>query len=225
MAKKKEVKKSVTAKPKAKVSVTKKTTVKKSAVTKKVATSKVSATEKAAASKSSATKKTTITKKTVVPKKVISSKATVKVASKKATKNKKVKGYSKKELNQFRNVIQAKKTEIIEQLQNLKDQMMDSSTGQYVNESSPYSLHMAEQGTDAQEREKLYLWAQRESKFLAYLEDALVRIEEGSYGVCLGSIGLSEGEHLIPKDRLLAVPHTQHCVACKNKISNKKGKL
>ncbi len=221
MAKKKEVKKSVVAKPKAKVVATKKTTVKKSAVTKKVAISKVSATKKAVASKSSAAKKTTTTKKTVVPKKVVSSKATVKVASKKATKNKKVKGYSKKELNQFRDVIQAKKTEIIEQLQNLKDQMMDSSTGQYVNESSPYSLHMAEQGTDAQEREKLYLWAQRESKFLAYLEDALVRITEGSYGVCLSSVTSPEGEHLIPKERLLAVPHTQHCVACKNKISKK----
>jgi len=66
------------------------------------------------------------------------------------SQKKKVKGYSKKDLAEFRKVILAKKNEIIEQLQNLKDQMMDSSTGQYVNENSPYSLHMAEQGTDAQ---------------------------------------------------------------------------
>lgn len=130
---------------------------------------------------------------------------------------KKIKGYSKKELAEFKQVILDKRTEIIEQLQNLKDQMMDSTTGQYVNENSPYSLHMAEQGTDAQEREKLYLWAQRETKFLGYLEDALQRIENGTYGICIDSLELTEGPHLIPKNRLLAVPHTQHCVDCKNK--------
>ncbi len=95
--------------------------------------------------------------------------------------------------------------------------MMDTTTGQYVNENSPYSLHMAEQGTDAQEREKLYLWAQRETKFLGYLEDALERIENGTYGICIDSLELAEGPHLIPKERLFAVPHTQHCVACKTK--------
>ena len=120
-------------------------------------------------------------------------------------------------LDEFKKVILDKRSEIIEQLQNLKEQMMDATTGQYVNENSPYSLHMAEQGTDAQEREKLYLWAQRETKFLGYLEDALQRIENGTYGICIDSLELKEGPHLIPKNRLLAVPHTQHCVDCKNK--------
>lgn len=132
---------------------------------------------------------------------------------------KKFVGYSKKELTEFKDVILEKRKEIIEQLQNLKEQMMDETTGQYVNENSPYSLHMAEQGTDAQEREKLYLWAQRETKFLGYLEDALQRIDNGTYGVCIDSLELPEGPHLIPKKRLLAVPHTQHCVDCKNKKS------
>ncbi len=230
MAKKKEVKKSVATKSKAsatkkvatkKTDVTQKaTTAKKNVATRKATTPKSSATKKTTASKNSASKKTTA-KKTVAPKKAVASKPVVKTVSAKTSSKKKVKGYLKRDLEQFKKVILAKKAEIIEQLQNLKDQMMDSSTGQYVNESSPYSLHMAEQGTDAQEREKLYLWAQRESKFLGYLEDALIRIEEGKYGICLGSVGSSEGEHLIPKDRLLAVPHTQHCVACKNKISKK----
>ncbi len=68
-----------------------------------------------------------------------------------------------------------KRDEIIEQLQNLKEQMLDPTTGEYINENSPYSLHMAEQGTDAMEREKTFLYAQRENKFLGYLEDALKR--------------------------------------------------
>ena len=165
-------------------------------------------------SKSSATKKATT-------KKVAPAKAVVK----KKVATKKVKGYSKRELNEFKKVILIKRDEIIEQLQNLKDQMMDSSTGQYVNENSPYSLHMAEQGTDSQEREKLYLWAQRESKFLAYLEDALKRIELGTYGICIECIdepkNLCPTCPLIPKPRLLAVPHTQHCVEIKNAAAKK----
>ena len=139
---------------------------------------------------------------------------------KKAKPKKKVKGYNKTELKVFKKLIIEKRTEIIEQLENLKDQMMDSSTGQYVNENSPYSLHMAEQGTDAQEREKLYLWAQRESKFLAYLEDALQRIDLGTYGICIECMdepkNLCPTCPLIPKERLMAVPHTQHCVEVKN---------
>ena len=169
------------------------------------------------------------TKKIVTPKSTsknasVAKKAPVKVVEKKKV-TKKPKGYPKKELASFKKVILAKRSEIMEQLQNLKDQMMDSTTGQYVNENSPYSLHMAEQGTDAQEREKLYLWAQRETKFLAYLEDALVRIENGTYGLCIECVdepkNLCPTCPLIPKPRLLAVPHTQHCVEIKNEASKK----
>lgn len=137
-------------------------------------------------------------------------------------KVKKIQGYSKKDLEEFKKIILEKRSEIIEQLQALKEQMMDPSTGQYVNENSPYSLHMAEQGTDAMEREKLYLWAQRENKFLGYLDDALQRIENGTYGICIECIdepqNLCPTCPLIPKERLMAVPHTQHCLQVKQKM-------
>ncbi len=140
-------------------------------------------------------------------------------------KIKKIKGYNKKELEDFKKIILDKRDEIIEQLQTLKDQMMDPTTGQYVNENSPYSLHMAEQGTDAMEREKLYLWAQRENKFLGYLDDALQRIENGTYGICIDCIDepqyLCPTCPLIPRERLCAVPHTQHCLQIKQKMQNK----
>lgn len=137
-------------------------------------------------------------------------------------KVKKIQGYSRKELDEFKKVILEKRNEIIEQLQVLKDQMMDPATGQYVNENSPYSLHMAEQGTDAMEREKLYLWAQRENKFLGYLDDALQRIENGTYGICIECIdepqNLCPTCPLVPRERLMAVPHTQHCLQVKQKM-------
>jgi RNA polymerase-binding transcription factor DksA len=133
----------------------------------------------------------------------------------------KIKGYSQKDLDHFRQIILAKRDEIIEQLQNLKEQMLDPTTGEYINENSPYSLHMAEQGTDAMEREKTFLYAQRENKFLGYLEDALKRIDSGTYGICLECI--DEPQHLcdtcplIPKARLEAVPHSQLCLPIKQR--------
>lgn len=137
----------------------------------------------------------------------------------------KIKGYSKKELEHFKEIILEKRDEIIEQLQNLKEQMLDPTTGEYINENSPYSLHMAEQGTDAMEREKTFLYAQRENKFLGYLEDALKRIEAGTYGICVECIDepqhLCETCPLIPKERLEAVPHSQHCLPIKQRQEKK----
>jgi len=137
----------------------------------------------------------------------------------------KIKGYGKRDLDHFRQIILEKRDEIIEQLQNLKEQMLDPTTGEYINENSPYSLHMAEQGTDAMEREKTFLYAQRENKFLGYLEDALKRIDAGTYGICVECIDepqhLCETCPLIPKERLEAVPHSQHCLPIKQRQEKK----
>jgi DnaK suppressor protein len=120
------------------------------------------------------------------------------------------KGYGRQELNHFREIIIDKRKEILEELESLKASMMDVTTGEYVTENSTYSLHM-EQGTDAMEREKTFLFASREGKFLNYLDDALKRIENGTYGFC------TECGTLIDKPRLEAVPHAQQCVKCKVK--------
>ncbi|NUN10391.1 MAG: conjugal transfer protein TraR [Ignavibacteriaceae bacterium] len=138
----------------------------------------------------------------------------------------KINGYGKADLEHFRQIIIAKQNEILEQLQNLRDQMMDPTTGEYINENSPYSLHMAEQGTDAMEREKTFLYAQRENKFLGYLEDALKRIDAGTYGICIECIDepkyLCDTCPLVPKARLEAVPHSQLCLPIKLKQEKKR---
>jgi len=120
------------------------------------------------------------------------------------------KGYGKADLDHFRTIIMEKRKEILEELETLKSSMMDSTTGEYTSENSAYSLHM-EQGTDTMEREKTFLFASREGKFLNYLDDALKRIEKGDYGFC------TDCGKLIEKERLEAVPHAQLCVECKMK--------
>jgi len=118
------------------------------------------------------------------------------------------KGFNKTDLEHFRKLILEKRKEILDELESLKSTMMDVTTGQYEMENSSYSLHM-EQGTDAMEREKTFLFASREGKFLGYLNDALKRIERGDYGFC------TDCGTLLEKERLEAVPHAQQCVKCK----------
>jgi RNA polymerase-binding transcription factor DksA len=222
----------------------KKTAVKKSAA-KKAAPKKVQkkTTAKKTAKKTVPLKKTaaksSILKREAKPirkavkavsakKKLVKTHVEVKVEDIVESRNKaiaKIKGYGKRDLEHFRQIILEKRDEIIEQLQNLKEQMLDPTTGEYINENSPYSLHMAEQGTDAMEREKTFLYAQRENKFLGYLEDALKRIDAGTYGICVECIdepqNLCETCPLIPKERLEAVPHSQHCLPIKQRQEKK----
>lgn len=127
----------------------------------------------------------------------------------KPVKKKVVKGFGPKELAYFKGIIIDKRKEILEELAILKESMMDVTTGEYASENSTYSTHM-EQGTDAMEREKTFLFASREGKFLNYLDDALKRIDKGTYGFCINC------GKLIPKARLEAVPHAQLCIECKN---------
>lgn len=74
-----------------------------------------------------------------------------------------------------------------------------------------YSLHMAEAGTEAMEREKVYLMIARQQKFIGYLDRALDRIENKVYGLCKVT-----GKP-ISRERLEAVPHTQISIEAKRK--------
>ena len=238
---KKIVKKEVKKKKPFKAAVPKKNVKKqapKKKEVKKVTAKKVTKTK--AAKVKAAPKKTVITKRAeVLKKEIVAHKVKLRTTKKKeeeyitpemtaanrAAALKKIKGYGKKELDHFREIILDKRDEILEQLQNLREQILDPTTGEYINENSPYSLHMAEQGTDAMEREKTFLYAQRENKFLGYLEDALKRIDAGTYGICVECI--EEPQHLcptcplIPKARLEAVPHSQLCLPMKQKQEKK----
>ena len=240
MAKKSTAKKTVAKKAEKKTVSSKTVDKKKSSVSAKKATvkpavkkivKKAAEAKKVVHAKAITKQKTTEKKiglKTSMPrKKITKEKATVAakevqpVVEERVKPITKIKGYGQKDLEHFRQIILAKRDEIIEQLQNLKEQMLDPTTGEYINENSPYSLHMAEQGTDAMEREKTFLYAQRENKFLGYLEDALKRIDSGTYGICLECIdepqNLCDTCPLIPKARLEAVPHSQLCLPIKQR--------
>jgi DnaK suppressor protein len=76
---------------------------------------------------------------------------------------------------------------------------------------SSYSFHMADQGTDAMEREKAFLFASKEGRYLYRVEDALRRLykDPDNFGVCQSC------KTAIPFERLDALPHARYCLNCK----------
>ncbi len=117
--------------------------------------------------------------------------------------------YSDEELEHFRKIILKKRDEADRDLNILMDALKESTENS--SDESAYSFHMADAGTDAQEREKTYMLFNRTKKFIKYLDDAIERINNKTYGLCKVT-----GKK-ISKGRLEAVPHTQISIEAKLK--------
>ena len=116
--------------------------------------------------------------------------------------------YSDDELQEFKEIINEKLklarrdfTQMMEQLRNADNNGVDDIAPTYKT---------LEEGSAAQSKEEIAQMANRQQKFIAGLEAALVRIENKTYG-----IDRMTGE-LIPKERLRVVPHATLSVASKN---------
>jgi len=77
--------------------------------------------------------------------------------------------FSKARLDKYRKLIQEKRETLMKELDYLEDSNMASTITESTGDISSYSYHMADQGTDAMEREKAFLWASREGRFLYHL--------------------------------------------------------
>ncbi len=119
-----------------------------------------------------------------------------------------VRRYRPEDQDYFRGIILQKVEAVKKELGYLEESSL-KPLDEYSGDSSTYSLHMADQGTDAQEREKALLFAQREHKFLRSLLAALDRMKAGTYGYCMDT-GLP-----IEYARLEAVPHATLSIAAK----------
>lgn len=123
--------------------------------------------------------------------------------------NARISPYNDEELEYFRAIILKKRDAAEEELETLQRTLRESMENS--SDESAYSFHMADAGTDAQEREKTYMLFNRTRKFVKYLDDAIKRIDNKTYGVCKVT-----GKK-ISKGRLEAVPHTQLSIDAKLK--------
>ncbi len=114
----------------------------------------------------------------------------------------------------FRKLLLEKRKEVSERIEHLREVALESPAE--TGNNSSYSFHMADQGTDAMEREKAFLFLSREEKFFQQIERSLTAIELGEYGICRVC-----GKE-IDEERLKAVPTTRICVPCKQAESRRK---
>lgn len=122
-----------------------------------------------------------------------------------------MKKFLKKDLKEFKEIVLKKKEEIFEELKHISDDTLRKSQKEASGDISGYTYHMADVATDNYDREFSLGLASKERKVLYELDDALKRIEEGSFGIC------DDCRRQITKIRLRAVPSARLCIKCQQK--------
>ncbi|MFR1987520.1 MAG: TraR/DksA family transcriptional regulator [Prevotellamassilia sp.] len=115
--------------------------------------------------------------------------------------------YSDEELEEFKQIIIKK----LELAQRDYRQMMDTlsnKSGNDVDDTMP-TYKVLEEGSMTQTKEELTTMAARQQKFILGLQNALLLIENKTYGICRVT------GKLIPKERLRAVPHATLSIEAK----------
>ena len=120
--------------------------------------------------------------------------------------------YSDKELVEFKELINKKLEEAQTDFDLLK-QTLSHADDHGTDDTSP-SFKLLEDGSDVLSKEETAQLASRQEKYIVSLKNALVRIENKSYGICRAT------GKLIPKERLRSVPHATLSIDAKLSQSN-----
>ncbi|MBD3344650.1 MAG: TraR/DksA family transcriptional regulator [Chitinivibrionales bacterium] len=116
------------------------------------------------------------------------------------------KKYSKKELDHFKKKLTQEKQKVLEEVGELSQSNLKNSISDQSGENSRYSYHLGDVASLSYDREFSMGLAERQQKYLEQIDEALERIEEGTYGICKVT-----GE-LIPLERLEEVPVAKYSV-------------
>ncbi len=117
-------------------------------------------------------------------------------------------GITPKELEGFRDAILAKRREIVGDMSSMEREALRSSGTNLSN----LPLHMADMGTDNYEQEFTLGLMEKDRKLLRDLNDALAKIQNGTYGICEGT-----GKP-ISRARLEAQPWARYSIEYARKI-------
>lgn len=116
--------------------------------------------------------------------------------------------YSDDELKEFETLILDKLEKSREEFRILKE-TLNRNNDAGTDSTSGGNTKVLEDGAETAEKENLSQLASRQLKYITNLENALVRIKNGTYGICTVT------GKLIPKERLIAVPHTTQSIEAK----------
>lgn len=119
----------------------------------------------------------------------------------------------KKDLDEFKLQLQQLRARIRGDVEHITSGALDGG------HESKSPTHMAELGTETFEQDFSLGVMERDQDQLEEIENAIKRVNEGTYGVCQGCLnsGKSPAKAIIPKLRLKAVPFARECVECARK--------
>ncbi len=216
-ARKKTARKAASSSTTRKKSAAKKTASRKKAVKKKVARKK--ATPKKAVPKKKAARKAPARKKAAGPtrkkvagatrrkaasatrKKAVGQAPTLKAASGRRMSSR----LTPKDLEKYRQLLLEKRRELSGDVNALRDEALHTTSQEASGNLSNMPQHMAELGSDNYEQEFALMLVEGERKVLNEIEEALRRIEDGTYGICAAT------GKAIGKQRLNAKPWAKYC--------------
>ena len=120
-------------------------------------------------------------------------------------------GLKKSVLKIYHKLLLGRRKELMDEMGELMKEQVSSTPRDTSGDLSSHAFHMADQGTDAMEREMAFMFASKSGRLVYHIEEALRRIESGTYGLC------SQCHKPISTTRLKAVPHARLCIKCKEK--------
>lgn len=116
--------------------------------------------------------------------------------------------YTDSELQEFKDLINSKLKEAREDLSLLTGSLSNSDN--HGTNDTGRQFNMMEDGSETLSKEEVAQLASRQEKFIISLENALIRIENKTYGICRAT------GKLIRKERLKLVPHATLSIEAKN---------
>lgn len=124
-------------------------------------------------------------------------------------------GVNKRDLKHFEKKLLAERERLSKFLGKLESSVLKRTQRDSSGDLSAYSIHMADLGTDAIERENDLLVASAEGKLLVEINEALSRIADGTYGDCESCT--KEIDHR----RLEVIPHARLCLKCQEQAERR----
>jgi DnaK suppressor protein len=123
---------------------------------------------------------------------------------------------TKKQLDHFKAKLLAEKNHVLEEMNDLQQNNLKQTISDASGENSRYSYHLGDVASLSYGREFSMGLAERQQKYLEQVEEALQRVQEGTYGICLVT-----GEP-IATERLNEVPVAKYSVRGKEMLERRK---
>lgn len=113
------------------------------------------------------------------------------------------------DVKKFKQMLLDRRVLLAGDVRSMEDHALRTSRQDASGDLSNMPIHMADIGSDNYEQEFTLDLIQNEESEVRQIDEALERIDDGTFGVCSGC------SKVIPKTRLKVIPYTTMCIECK----------